>query len=84
MLEFPVVIGSAGVALLLLAFFLSLFKFMRQDSKAYMLMNVFGGGLSAYASYLINFMPFVILETTWMLVALVALVKLLMKEKKSG
>jgi len=82
MFEFPVVVGSVGVALLLLAFFLTLFKFMRQDSKAYALMNVFGGGLSAYASYLINFIPFVILEAAWMLVALVGLVKIMMKEKR--
>ncbi|VVC03043.1 Uncharacterised protein [Candidatus Burarchaeum australiense] len=80
MFESPVVIGSVGVALLLLAFFLTLFKFMRQDSKAYALMNVLGGGLSAYASFLISFMPFVILEATWMLVALAGLVKMIMKE----
>jgi hypothetical protein len=69
------IIGSIGVALLLLAFFLNLFKFTSQQNRAYILMNVVGGGLSCYASFLIDFLPFVILEGTWSLVALAGLVK---------
>jgi hypothetical protein len=80
-LEYAVIVGSLGTALLLIAFFLNLFKFLRTDSIAYAVLNVFGGALSSYASYLINFMPFVILEGTWALVALVKLVKLLSKPK---
>ncbi len=38
-------------------------------------LNVLGAGLSAYASYGIDFMPFVVLESTWCLVALVYLVR---------
>jgi hypothetical protein len=68
-------IGSLGVALLLLAFFLSLFKFISQDNKGYIILNITGAGLSCYASLLIHFLPFVVLEGIWCLVALVALVK---------
>jgi hypothetical protein len=68
-------IGSIGVALLLLAFFLNLFGFLATTSRIYSTMNLVGGSLSAFASYLIDFMPFVVLEGTWAIVALVALMR---------
>ena len=73
------IIGSAGVVLLLLAFFLNLFKFTSEQSKIYILLNIVGAGISCYASYLINFIPFVILEATWCLVALAGLIKTMLK-----
>ena len=71
----PDLIGSAGVALLLVAFFLNLFGRLRQDSVAYALLNMVGAGLSCYASFLIGFVPFVVLEGTWCLVAAAGLVR---------
>ncbi len=68
-------VGSAGVALLLLAFFLSLFKFLPQDGVVYIGMNILGAGLAGVSSWMIQFMPFVILEGVWCLVALAALFK---------
>ena len=58
---------------MLLAFFLNLFKYISQDSRVYILLNVLGAGLSCYASFLIRYTPFVILEAVWCLVALLAL-----------
>ena len=69
------VIGSTGVVLLLLAFFLNLFKFTSENSRIYIILNIVGAGISCYASYLINYMPFVILEGCWCLVALAGLAK---------
>jgi hypothetical protein len=66
-------IGSLGVALLLLAFFLNLFGFLGRESRAYHLLNAAGAGIAGYASYRIGFMPFVVLEGVWCAVALVAL-----------
>ena len=63
------VIGFAGVALLLLAFLLNLFKRMRSDGYAYATLNCVGAALECYSSFLINFMPFVVLEGVWALVA---------------
>lgn len=63
------IIGSLGVALLLLAFFLNLFKYLSQESVLYKGLNVLGAGLSGYASWLLGFMPFVVLEGIWCLVA---------------
>ena len=72
---FQVVLGSFGVTLLLLAFFLNLFKIVTQDSRTYILLNILGAGISCYASYLIRYTPFIILEAVWCLVAVAALFK---------
>lgn len=69
------IIGSVGVAILLLAYFLSSFKIINQSSKLYIVMNIMGAGIACYASVLINFIPFVILEGIWALVAFASLVK---------
>jgi hypothetical protein len=87
-MSFSTLIGSLGVAILLIAFFCNLFKFLTQDSTLYILLNIIGACLSGYASYLIHFMPFVILEGTWCIVAALALFKKLRsdpsKVSKSG
>jgi hypothetical protein len=70
MMSFADVIGSVGVALLLIAFFLNLFGFLRRDARGYQVLNAVGAGLACYASYLIGFLPFVVLEGIWCLVAL--------------
>jgi hypothetical protein len=69
------IIGSVGVALSLVGFFMNLFKYISPQSKAYILLNVAGAGLSCYAAVLIRYLPFVILEGVWCLVAFIALVK---------
>lgn len=62
-------IGSTGVALLLLAFALNLSGKLHHESLTYPALNAIGAGLAAYASWLINYMPFVVLEGTWMAVS---------------
>jgi hypothetical protein len=69
------IIGSAGVGLILLAFFLSTEKLMKADSKMYFVLNIIGAGLATTASLLINYWPFVILEGTWTLVSIYGLMK---------
>ncbi|MEM8997698.1 MAG: hypothetical protein AAGF23_23145 [Acidobacteriota bacterium] len=68
-------VGSAGVALLLLAFALNLTKKLPAGSKTYAALNAVGAGLACWASWLIGFMPFVILEGTWCVAALAALAR---------
>ncbi len=70
-------IGSLGVALLLVAFFLNLAKGLRSDEWPYLGLNAVGAGLACYSSYLIQFMPFVVLEAAWTTVALVGIVRTL-------
>jgi hypothetical protein len=68
-------IGSAGVALLLVAFFLNLFGLLAHQTRSYQMMNALGAGLACYASWRIDFLPFVVLEGTWAAVACVALAR---------
>ena len=75
MSELSDVIGSAGVALLLLAFFLNLRGLLHADRRLYRALNFVGAGMACYASWLIGFMPFVVLEGTWCAVAAVALAR---------
>ncbi len=72
-MDVPTLIASVGVGLLLLAFFLAVMGWVHTRDKSYALLNVIGAGMSCYASWLIDFMPFVILEGVWCLVALMAL-----------
>ena len=69
------IIASLGVTILLIAYFLTLFKILHQESRTYGILNVAGAGLAGYASYLIGFVPFIVLESAWVLVALIGLVR---------
>jgi len=70
-------IGSIGVALLLGAFVLNLAKRLTTSAPTYSLLNLVGASLACYSSYLINFLPFVVLEGVWALAALGALLRTL-------
>lgn len=58
--------------LLLAAFFLHLFGFITQG-RLYIFLNIIGAGLSCYASVLIRYWPFVVLEGCWVLVSIAGL-----------
>ncbi len=68
-------IGTVGVAILLLAFLLNLLKKISSNGLAYILMNIVGAGLACLASWLIDYIPFVILEGVWTVVSIFALVR---------
>ena len=68
-------IGSVGVTVLLFAFILNLLKKLSADSSAYLIMNIVGALLAGISSYMINFWPFVILESVWVIASLVPLLK---------
>jgi uncharacterized membrane protein len=69
------IIGSIGVALLLIAFFMNSFGMLTSDSRAYQAMNAGGAAISCYASYLIGFAPFVVLEAIWCAAAIAAMLR---------
>jgi hypothetical protein len=68
-------IGTIGVAIILLAYFLNTAKLLPRDGKLYYVLNIIGAALAAYASFLIEYFPFVILEGTWTLVSVYGLMK---------
>jgi hypothetical protein len=68
-------IGFIGVLILLLAYLLNLAGKISKDGLLYIVLNIVGAGLACLASWLIHYMPFVLLEATWTLVSLGALVR---------
>ncbi len=62
-------VASVGVTLLLLAFFLNQRGLMREDSLAYLLLNLFGAGIAGSAAWMGGIIPFVVLEGVWAAVA---------------
>jgi len=73
-------IGFIGVSILLVAFFLNLSNKLHKDSYAYILMNIFGAGIACFASVLINYIPFVVLEACWTVVSVIALIGVVRKK----
>jgi hypothetical protein len=72
-MKLPDVLASIGVIILLVAFLLNLYDKIPVHSKAYSLMNFIGAGICCFASYLIRFYPFIVLEGVWSFVALLSL-----------
>jgi hypothetical protein len=77
-------LGSIGVSILLLAFVLNLLSILKTESLLYSLLNFFGAAIACYASYLIPYFPFVILEGVWTVFSFVALVKWLRSAARGG
>jgi len=74
-MSFSEITGSLGVSILLLAFLLNMLKIIKTDSLSYLLLNFIGAGIACFASWLIPYFPFVILEGVWAMVSLISLVK---------
>jgi hypothetical protein len=69
------IIGSIGVGLILLAYFMNTAGMIPKNGQLYYVLNIIGAALACYASFLINYMPFVILEGAWTLVSIYGLMK---------
>lgn len=77
----PDIIGSVGVALLLGAFAANLMGRLSNTGMAYQFVNLLGASVAAYASWLISYMPFVVLEGAWAMVSLIAIWKTIYMDK---
>lgn len=69
------ILATAGVTILLVAFLLQILKVIKVESNWYSLMNLVGATLAGISAWMINFMPFVILESVWVVVSLFNLIK---------
>lgn len=69
------IIGAIGVGITLLAYFLNIFSFIPKEGKLFFLMNIAGAAMACYASLLINYWPFVILEGAWTLISIAGFFK---------
>ena len=83
-MNFTESLGSLGVSILLIAFVMNLLKITRTGSLIYGLLNFAGAGIACYASYLIPYFPFVILEGVWTVLSLVAVVKTLIRMQRNA
>ena len=70
-------IGSLGVFLILLAYFLNIVGIVSSKHVWFIFLNLIGAILACLASILLNYWPFIILEGVWALVSLYALLKYL-------
>lgn len=68
-------IGSLGVFMILLAYFLNVMNLIKTRSILFILLNLFGAILACLASVFLNYMPFIILEGVWAIVSLYALLR---------
>lgn len=73
------IIGTIGVGLILLAYFFNTFSLIPKEGRLFFSMNTLGAGLACYASFLINYVPFIILEGVWCLVSIAGFIKLMYK-----
>lgn len=69
------IIGFFGVGLILLAYFLNLYNKLDNENPIYIWINLVGAILAFISSVLIQSIPFAILEGTWAVVSLVALIR---------
>jgi hypothetical protein len=69
------IIGTLGVGLILLAYFLNTFSFIAKEGRLFFMMNIAGAALACYASLLINYIPFIILEGVWTVVSVMGLMR---------
>jgi hypothetical protein len=73
------IIGTFGVGLIMLAYFCNTFALIPKEGILFFSMNIIGAGLACYASFLIHYIPFIILEGVWTLVSVAGLIQLLFK-----
>ncbi|WNM19753.1 CBU_0592 family membrane protein [Flavobacterium capsici] len=82
-MNFNDLIGTIGVGIILLAYFLNIFSLIKKDGILFYSMNIIGASIACFASILINYMPFIILEATWAIVSIVGLLKAIKKPQAS-
>lgn len=80
-MTFSDIIGTIGVGLILIAYFCNIAGKLKSSSILFLGLNILGSGLACYASLLINYWPFVILEGTWFLVSLYGLLNTTKRKK---
>lgn len=80
-MNFNDLIGTIGVGIILIAYFLNMFSIIPKDGILYFILNIIGAAIACFASILIHYMPFIILEGAWVLVSIVGLVKTIKKSQ---
>jgi len=74
-MTFNDIIGSIGVGIILIAYYLNTAGLIIKNGKLFYVMNVLGAAIACYASWLIDYWPFIILEGMWTLVSIYGLMR---------
>jgi hypothetical protein len=74
------IIGTIGVSLILLAYVFNIFSRIPKNGIFFFILNFAGASLACYASVLIRYTPFIILEGVWALVSVVGLIQVGVKK----
>ena len=68
-------LGFIGVFQILLAYFLNVTGKVSHKSLLFILLNLIGAIMACIASIILDYLPFIILEGIWALIALYSLIK---------
>ena len=71
----PLIFGAIGGAIILIAYLLELFRHIDPYNKTFLAANIIGSALLTYYAYLLNSMPFMILNGVWALGSIYELIK---------
>jgi hypothetical protein len=69
-MDMALIIGLAGMALILAAFVMNVFKKIAAEDITFLWLNLFGSALLTWYAILTNSPPFLILNAVWSAVAL--------------
>ncbi len=70
------IIGTIGVAILLIGFGLNISNRLSETSKTYLILNIVGSLMAAWYAYEGKVYPFIVLEIVWALVAFIRLINI--------
>ncbi|MDA3952114.1 MAG: hypothetical protein PF485_00570 [Bacteroidales bacterium] len=70
------IIGFVGISIILIAYLLILTNIISSKGFTYIFMNFIGAGIACYASILLKYVPFIILEAVWTAISLIALLNI--------
>jgi hypothetical protein len=68
-------IGFIGVFQILLAYILNLIGKIKSNDLSFILLNLIGASMACFASILMEYVPFIILEGVWTIASLISLIK---------
>ena len=80
-MNFNDLIGTIGVGIVLIAYFLNNFSLIKRNGSLYFVLNILGASIACYASILIQYIPFIVLEGTWALLSVISLINCIKKSQ---
>ncbi len=74
-MDYNEIVGTIGTGLILIAYYLNTAGMIIKNGKLFYVMNIIGAAVACYASWLLGYRPFIILEGVWTLVSIYGLMK---------